>query len=265
MPLVETQALVLETREYRETSMLATLLTPDRGRLGAVAKGARRGKSSLASILQPFSLLHVRLAVREPAAGLANLVSADLIERPAYARVGARGDALARLAYAGLYAEVLASTDENDPHSAELFALAQGLFSGLSEARHPGSFAVHGAFALLESLGYAPHLEPDEDEGADRPKGRWVFDLLGGTLRKGSGAVSDARNLYPLSAEAVRVLRRTMGCLRENPIPSPATCPIVNRRVGPVLLRLAVRMLEVQLERRLRSARYLEEMVLRPA
>jgi len=47
-------AYVLHTRPYRDTSLLLDLLTPDWGRLSAVAKGVRRGKSQRRPLLNPF-------------------------------------------------------------------------------------------------------------------------------------------------------------------------------------------------------------------
>lgn len=47
-------AYVLHTRPYRDTSLLLDLLTPDWGRLPAVAKGVRRGKSQRRPLLNPF-------------------------------------------------------------------------------------------------------------------------------------------------------------------------------------------------------------------
>nr|VFJ53527.1 MAG: DNA replication and repair protein RecO [Candidatus Kentron sp. FW] len=48
------RAFVLNRRPYRETSLLVEAFTSESGRIGLVAKGARRGKTSLAAILQPF-------------------------------------------------------------------------------------------------------------------------------------------------------------------------------------------------------------------
>jgi len=47
-------AFVLHTRLYRETSLLLDCLTLDHGRIGLIARGARRPKSPFAGILQPF-------------------------------------------------------------------------------------------------------------------------------------------------------------------------------------------------------------------
>ena len=48
---------VLHTRPYRETSLLVEVFSRNAGRVGMIAKGARRSKSPLRGILQPFSPL----------------------------------------------------------------------------------------------------------------------------------------------------------------------------------------------------------------
>nr|VFK33388.1 MAG: DNA replication and repair protein RecO [Candidatus Kentron sp. MB]VFK35936.1 MAG: DNA replication and repair protein RecO [Candidatus Kentron sp. MB]VFK77569.1 MAG: DNA replication and repair protein RecO [Candidatus Kentron sp. MB] len=48
------RAFILNRRPYRETSLLVEAFTAQSGRIGLVAKGAKRGKAPLAAILQPF-------------------------------------------------------------------------------------------------------------------------------------------------------------------------------------------------------------------
>lgn len=48
---------LLALRPYRETSALLEVLTPDHGRVGLVARGARGAKSKLRGLLQPFAPL----------------------------------------------------------------------------------------------------------------------------------------------------------------------------------------------------------------
>ena len=253
MALETTQALVLEIREYRETSLLVTLLTPAHGRLGAVARGARRPKSSLACLLQPFNLLQVRLSV-SAAGGLAGLNGADLLRQPGYTH-GATEDALARIAYAALAAEVLAQSQENDPHGEELFGIAKAFFAGIENTPHPGSFALTGLFEILAALGYAPRVGPGLPP--HRPAGRkWHMDTVGGTLR-GPGMPAGP-NDFPLSDADLEALRRVCASTVTGSEPPP----VVSRRSGRTLMRLVIRLFEVHLERSLRGARFLEEMVL---
>ena len=54
------RAFVLHTRPYRDTSLLIDFFTLDRGRVSAVAKGAKRPKSPWRGILQPFTPLIIQ-------------------------------------------------------------------------------------------------------------------------------------------------------------------------------------------------------------
>ena len=57
-------AFVLHTRSFRESSLIAELLTPDHGRVGVVARGGRRGRRGGAGALQPFTLLQAEWSGR---------------------------------------------------------------------------------------------------------------------------------------------------------------------------------------------------------
>ncbi len=52
-------AYILHTRPYRDTSLLIDLLTPDYGRVTAVARGVRKSKTPKRQLLNPFSRLLV--------------------------------------------------------------------------------------------------------------------------------------------------------------------------------------------------------------
>src|SRR6056297_1190597 len=57
-------AFVLHTRSFRESSLIAELLTPNHGRVGVVARGGRRGRRGGAGALQPFTLLQTEWSGR---------------------------------------------------------------------------------------------------------------------------------------------------------------------------------------------------------
>ncbi len=50
---------MLRSVEFSETSRIVTFLSPDRGRLACIAKGARRRKSPLAAVLDTFNRLEL--------------------------------------------------------------------------------------------------------------------------------------------------------------------------------------------------------------
>ncbi|MCF7974410.1 MAG: DNA repair protein RecO [Phycisphaerae bacterium] len=57
--LIKDQAICLRAMEYSETSQIVTLLTRSHGRIQAIAKGARRPKSSFGGTIERFSRGHI--------------------------------------------------------------------------------------------------------------------------------------------------------------------------------------------------------------
>ena len=70
-------AFVLHTRPYQETSILVDFFTRSYGRLNAIAKGAKRPKSRLRSVLTPASKLSVSLSGKSE---LKTLSSVEIID-----------------------------------------------------------------------------------------------------------------------------------------------------------------------------------------
>lgn len=69
---------VLHARPYHETSLLLEVVTAGHGRLGLLARGARRARSGLAGSLQPFHRLQLRWS---PRGELHTLIGAEELER----------------------------------------------------------------------------------------------------------------------------------------------------------------------------------------
>ena len=78
--IVRTDAVVLRTLDYSETSRIATLLTRSHGVVGALARGARRPTSTFGSTLQPMSAVQV-VFYHRPGRGLQTLKEASHIVR----------------------------------------------------------------------------------------------------------------------------------------------------------------------------------------
>ncbi len=133
----ETEAIVLRSVRYGEADAVLALYTPDRGRVSAIAKGARRPKSKLAAAAQPG----VRVAATlHPGRGeLARFGGATLLEPNA--GIWARAD---RLRAAGAILEsayrVLPEEDPS-PEAYTLLTRALGLLSRAQE--HPGAADLH--------------------------------------------------------------------------------------------------------------------------
>ena len=130
-------AIVIRTVEFSETSLVVTLFTREFGKIGALAKGARRPKGPFESALDLLCLCRI-VFLHKSSDALDLLTEAKLLRRfrPA-------GHDLSGL-YAGYYvAELLGElTDEDDPHP-ELFDLADETLAALAAgSRLPSGWCV---------------------------------------------------------------------------------------------------------------------------
>ena len=62
---VDTDAIVLRTIPYSETSLISRLFTKDKGKITVMAKGARRKKNPLAGILETSNLIQIQTVWKE--------------------------------------------------------------------------------------------------------------------------------------------------------------------------------------------------------
>ncbi len=150
-----TPAFVLHRRNYQEASLLVDLLTRDRGRLCAVARGARKSRRHRSGLLQPYVPLQVGLSGRGQMATL-GVVEAE--GAPILA-VGSRPALIA------LYLNelMLRLTGREDPNP-ELFQCY--LRTLIELAGGPAGPPLRRfEMALLNSQGYALELHQDVATG----------------------------------------------------------------------------------------------------
>ncbi|WP_440995563.1 DNA repair protein RecO [Arhodomonas sp. SL1] len=171
-------AYVLHRRPYRDTSLLLECFSRDHGRVGLIARGARRPRSRLSGVLQAFQALTLSWQGRGE---LATLTDAELAGPPRHLQ-GTR-------LISGLYANeiLLRTTARNDPHPT-LFERYVALVTALAvDAGSEGALLRIFERDLLASLGYGLSLERDRDGRPVVPQGYYGYD-------PGTG-------LYPISGE----------------------------------------------------------------
>src|SRR5262245_22726782 len=152
MAAEKTQAIVLKAVEFRETKRALTMVAGDFGKIGALAKGARRPKSPFEGALDLLALVRI-VFLRKSSEGLDLLTEAKLQRRFRSAQRN-----LSRL-YAGYYvAELLSElTDKGDPHR-ELFQAADRTLLALDEEAPVAETVVQFELAALRLLGHMPSL-----------------------------------------------------------------------------------------------------------
>jgi len=149
-------AYVLHHYDYGETSLLLEVITRQHGRLGLIAKGARRIRSPLRAALVPFQPLVIGFCGRSE---LMTLTGAESIG-PAPAIVG-------ESLFCGLYLNelLLRLLHRHDPHE-RLYESYSEAVGRLGEGRH--SEVVLRVFEkrLLEDIGFGLVLDHDVHDGA---------------------------------------------------------------------------------------------------
>lgn len=194
-------ALVLRRVDYSETSQVVTLFTHARGKVSAIAKGARRAKSRFFGPLDSATLHEVVVYPRGE--GLSILAESHLVERFAGLREHIETIQLAQLVLELL----MVLTQENDPEPG-LFQLARNV---LHEARDPRRAQLEGLAFMLGALaetGFAPVVERCVVCSRGSPTGkRLAFDCRGGGVLCADCA-ADSPGAIAISGAAAALMRR---------------------------------------------------------
>jgi DNA repair protein RecO (recombination protein O) len=144
-------AYILHARAYRETSQILEVFTAGHGRLTFVARGARRPKSALRGILNPFQSLRLSWSGRgemqtlreaEPAGPLTNIDNAIV------------------MSCFYINELILKLLERSDPHP-DLFAHYTSLMMALQSGQPVEPLLRMFELQLLGEIGYAPNLNRD--------------------------------------------------------------------------------------------------------
>jgi len=171
----KSRAIVLKVVEFSESSCIVTLFTEDFGKIGALAKGARRAKSSFEGALDLLAL--VRIVFLHKSSESLDLLTEARLER----RFRSSQRDLARL-YAGYYvAELLAElTEPGDPHR-ELFQAADATLFALDHDAPLPETVLRFELVALREAGHMPSLEECVVCGRPiQPEKRVAFGMTAG-------------------------------------------------------------------------------------
>jgi DNA repair protein RecO (recombination protein O) len=169
-------AFVLHSYPFRETSLIVEAFARDHGRIGLVARGARRPKSSLRGVLLPFQPLLLSWSGRGE---LHTLMRAEWLG--GYTPL--RGQAL----ICGFYLNelVLRLLPRADPHDG-LFSVYENALAELAAGAAQEAALRKFEIGLLRELGYAVVLDREVEEGAPVARERsYVYVVERGPVRTG--------------------------------------------------------------------------------
>jgi len=204
---VKTEAVVLRSLRFGEADRILHVYTADRGRMGAIAKGARKTKSRFGGRLEPLS--HVELVLHVGSGELATVTGAALVRSHAAAR-----EEPYRLSVGLVAAEAMLRLFPEQERSDRAFTALTRFLDLLDElpAREgfrPELDALGLAFQLklLWVAGYLPHLGSCAECGADGPFAGFSA-RAGGVVCRSCAEAANAIALSPGGAAGLEELLR---------------------------------------------------------
>ncbi len=200
MPPIASDALVLRTYELGETSKLVVLLTRERGKVRAMAKGARGRRSRFQSSLEPLSEIRVGLYGRQ-GAELYRLGQCELL-RSAF-RAGDRDlDMALALSY---FAELLDAFAQEGDAEDTVYRLATSVLRAAGEGASSVALTRYLEAWLLKLQGVYPPLDACSGCGGALARGGlWYHEAAHGFVCRNCGPASG-----PVVSEAAREFLRT--------------------------------------------------------
>jgi DNA repair protein RecO (recombination protein O) len=211
--LVSTDAVVLRSMKYGETSRIVTLYSKKFGKIKVIAKGARSAKSKFGASLEPMT--HSSIVFYKKEQRELHLLSKSEISKPLL-KFGDDGDKLAAgLALVELVNQVMHDEEENLP----MFSL---LVEALGAVVHASENLLSIFFAfelrLLEIFGYGLNLRGCTRCGRDlvddeQPRGSYIL------LASGSAMCSECHGaLQAGGVKASKEIVRSLVQLQSMPI-----------------------------------------------
>ncbi len=150
---LKTEAIVLRSIRYGEADRILHFYTPQRGRISAIAKGARRSRSRFGARLEPF--FWVRAVLHEGRSELATVTSVDTVA--VFAQLRDRAQTLDAAARACDAVGRLFETPEPHPEVFRLLVNELALLNEHEDAAGPAN-GLAFRLKLLLAAGVVPHL-----------------------------------------------------------------------------------------------------------
>jgi DNA repair protein RecO (recombination protein O) len=236
-----TQALILRRRDFGEADRLLTVLTPERGKLEVIAKGARKPTSTKTGHVELFTRVDMLIHKGRDL----DIVSQVETSAP---YLPLRED-LMRGAYASYAAELLdrfTAAEDADANYIELFQLLDDTFSRLCQDADPRLAIRYYEMHMLDLVGFKPELQScvvsyDPVEAEDQ----FFSFALGGVVKP--GYTHEGMAVIPVKMLTLKLLRH----MQRSPYPQVRTLtiePTLHDEVERLLLGYMTFLLERKLQ-----------------
>lgn len=127
--IITSEAIVLHSRKYSDSSNILTIYTPDRGKVSVIAKGSRKPKSKFGSAVMPLGIISATYYYK-PGRDLQTLSNAETI-----APLRVVGESFDHLTTGLAIAESVNATTHADEQNPELYELLKKSLIALNSAK----------------------------------------------------------------------------------------------------------------------------------
>ncbi|ARA94729.1 MAG: DNA repair protein RecO [Bacteroidetes bacterium] len=246
--IVRTDALVLRSMKYGETSRIVTLFTREKGKVAVMARGARLTRSRFGATLQPLAYIQC-LFYYKPTRDLQTLSETTHLEV-----FHGIGEDLEKLSAGLRMVELVQALLQPEEQNPLVFNLLLDTLRHLDAAsERPGNLLPHFQLKLGTVLGFAPDIDRARVEAVGEE---------GGVLALESGAILPLEEAPPAARRASRAALRAFAiCARAD------AATVLRMRatpeVGRELDRLVADYLRFHLEEAYpdRSSRVIEQLL----
>lgn len=224
---LKTEAIVLRSIRYAEADRILHLYTAKRGRVGAIAKGARRPKSRFGGRLEPFFRLDLML--HEGRGELLTVTQATTVD--GYPRLRSSGAALTAAARAcDAMLRLLDSAEPNPP----AYNLLCRYLSLLDDPAAPGAVSLPTALSFRLKLALAAGFSPELGSCASCGEAEHLVGFSGAA--GGVVCASCEAGSFPLAEEAHRFMVDSIATpLAEAPAAGDRELRQAERAIGETL------------------------------
>lgn len=153
MSIHKTEAIVLNKRDFRETSLIANFYTKDFGKVSGILKGIREEPAKFASTLEIFSHNDV-IFYRKRNSSLHLVSAVDLKNNFAFVR-----QSISKVGIASMMMELLDLVMPQEDKNTEVFDLAIAALVELETNNHPDKISTIFKIKLLTLSGFKPHFD----------------------------------------------------------------------------------------------------------
>lgn len=194
--LEKCEGIVIRVNDYGETNKIVTIYTREWGKVGVMARGAKKPNSRLAAITQPFTYGNYLV---QTSRGLGGLQQGEIISS-----MKAIKEDIFLTAYASYIAELTDRSTEDRKANPYLFELFYQALNYINEGLDPEVIMLICEMKMVNTLGLYPVL--DKCSVCGSTEGRYSFSIREGGLLCHRCVEKDPYR-FDVSQAAIKLLR----------------------------------------------------------